>query len=136
MMWIADATSNVASTELGSTLLAVSGMQVLKKAKWFPLMQEGQKVLNRLISLIVAFAISAGISYTWNPTNHSLLITNLSFYTIGVALFHWISQFIYQETGYTVLQGLTALQKVASTVQPGAVVPAVAVENVGPAAIK
>lgn len=136
MLWFIDATSNVASTELGSTLLAVGGMQALKKAKWFPLLQEGQKVLNRFVSVIVALGISAGISYTWNPTNHSLLITNLSLSTIGVALFHWVSQYIYQETGYTVLQGLTALQKVAATVQPGPNKPAVAVENVGPAPIK
>jgi hypothetical protein len=123
-----DATSGVAAAHFGSTLLVVGGMQVLKNAKWFPLIKEDAVALNRTVSVIVAFLVQIGItvSYTPNPLNgtHNLLFVIPSGTVLLVGLFHWASQYIYQETGYQVLSGLLALKTLAAglanmTIQPG-----------------
>lgn len=115
-----DAATSLVGTQIGSTLLAVGGMQYLKNLEWFPLMKKGAKVLNRVVSLIVAGAIALGIHYVWSPGTdggHTLTITIPSLYTLAVGGFHWASQFIYQETGYTVLGGLQALQGIVGKLE-------------------
>lgn len=115
-----DPSVSVVGTQLSSTLLVVGSMQALKKAKWFPLVQEGQKVLNRAVSIGAAAFISAGIHYTWDPlaNNGTLVLTGLSIWAIAHALFHVAAQYIYQETGYTVLQSLQAIAKAAESPKP------------------
>lgn len=113
-MIIVDHTANLFGTELGSTLAIVGGMQALKKAKWFPLVQQGQAVLNRIFSIAAALCTTLAIGYTWNPANNgTLILTGISVAAIAHGLFHVLTQFLYQETGYTGLQGLQALQKIA-----------------------
>ncbi len=112
-MFVADALANPITTQAGSTLLVIGTLQWLKKAKWFPLLKEGQRYLTRAVSVIAALCVSVGIHYTWNPTDHSLLITGLSLYTIVDGAFHWGAQYIYQETGYTVFQALQAMMDIA-----------------------
>lgn len=41
-----------------------------------------------------------------------------SVYALLVGAFHWAAQFIYQETGYNILQALQALQALAKTITP------------------
>lgn len=114
-MIVIDHTANLFGTELGSTLAIVGGMQALKKAKWFPLVQQGQALLNRLFSIAAALCTTLAIGYTWNPANNgTLILTGISVASIAHGLFHVLTQFLYQETGYTGLQGLQALQKIAS----------------------
>ena len=114
-----DAATSLVGTQIGSTLLAVGGMQVLKKWKAFPLLQEGATKLNRFVSVLVAGLISLGIHITFTGSasagwSGTFVIPSL--YQIAVGLFHWASQFIYQETSYTALQGLQALATLAKTV--------------------
>lgn len=134
--------ASLVGTQFGSTLLAVGGMQWLKNSKWFPLIKEGQKIGNRIWSIIAAGAITLGIHYVWNPApdgSHILQITIPSASVMLVACFHWASQFIYQETGYTLLQGMSSLTTLARSIQtaPTATEPAhaaTAVVAVTPAA--
>lgn len=115
-----DAATSLAGTQIGATLLAVGGMQWLKKSSWFPLIKEGQKELNRLWSILVAGGISLGIHVTFTGSaaqGWSFAGTIPSVYTLLVGLFHWAVQYIYQETGYSVLQGLQSLSQLASTIQ-------------------
>lgn len=105
-----DATTSLFATHTGSTLLVVGAIQWLKNASWFPLIQKGAKVANRLASIVAAFLVQVGIHYTWNPQDHSLLLTGLSLSAITLALFHIASQYIYQETGYQMLSGIQAVQ--------------------------
>lgn len=111
-----DAQLGVAGSTLGSTLLAVGGLQVLKNWNKFPVIQKGARVANRAASIIVAFFIAVGIHLTFTGSAGSGWVFNGSIpplYTILVAMFHWASQYIFQETGYSALQGLQAMQVLA-----------------------
>lgn len=142
-----DASTSLVGTQIGATLLAVGGMQWLKKASWFPLLKEGQAKLNRLGSLLIAGGIALGIHITFTGSasaGWAFSGTIPSLWVILTGLFHWAAQFIYQETGYSVLTGLQALTTLASSIQTaasagvGALKPtsAVAVVEVAPSAIK
>lgn len=118
-----DATLGVAGSTLGSTLLAVGGLQTLKNWKKFPLIQEGAKAANRVASLAIAFGIAVGINVTFKGSagvGWAFTGSIPPVYTILVGLFHWGSQFIFQETGYSVLQGLQAMTNVAKFIQQSA----------------
>jgi len=109
-----DPATSAGTAHVGSTLIAVGAMQWLKKASWFPLLKDGQRVLNRTVSVFVALGIQAGISYTYTSTangGHSITLLLPSYYAMAVGLFHWASQYLYQETGYTFLTGLQAFQE-------------------------
>lgn len=122
--------TSLVGTQVGSTLLAVGGMQLLKKATWVPIMQEGRTVLNRFVSIVVAGGIALGIHFVWTAGvagDHTLTVTIPSIGVLATGAFHWASQFIYQETGYSVLQGLQSVSTLAKIVAtaPTAVAPAV-----------
>lgn len=110
---------SIAATQFGSTLLAVGGMQWLKNSKWFPLIKSGQTTINRIWSAAVAAGVVIGIHAVWSPAasdgSHTLTVLIPSFWTIVVGLFHWASQFIYQETGYQVMNGLQSIGSLVKT---------------------
>ena len=84
-----------------SSAMGVALLQWLKRASWFPWAQQaGTKTSNRVMAIIIALFGATGISYAWNPENHTLLLMNLSFWGVTNALWHWIQQFILQETVY------------------------------------
>lgn len=115
-----DASTSLASTQIGATLLAVGGIQVLKNWKKFPLIQKGERLANRLWSIGVAFFIALGIhvTFTGSASQGWLFAGSIpSIYQILVGLFHWAVQYVYQETGYSILQGLQALTQLATTIQ-------------------
>jgi MFS superfamily sulfate permease-like transporter len=112
--------ASLVGTQFGSTLLAVGGIQWLKNSSWFPLIKEGQKIGNRIWSIVAAGAITLGIHYVWNPApdgSHILTITIPTASVLFIAFFHWASQFIFQETGYTLLQGMQSLTTLARSIQ-------------------
>jgi hypothetical protein len=115
-----DASTSLSGTQIGATLLAVGGMQYLKNAKWFPLLKEGQKLINRLWSIAIAGFIAVGIHVTFTGSaaeGWSFVGSTPSLWAMIVGLFRWAVQFVYQETGYSVLQGLQALAQLAATIQ-------------------
>jgi hypothetical protein len=122
--------TSIFATHFGSTLAVIGGIQWLKNSRWFPFLQSGAKIANRWASIIAALAVSVGIHYTWNPQDHSLLLTGLSLSTIGIGLFHVATQFFYQETGYQVLQGVQSAQKILTFLQTNSQQPG-AMKNAG-----
>jgi len=129
--------SNLAVTQLSSALLVVGSMQWLKGAKWCPLVQEGKKFLNRTVSIAAAGAVHLGITFAWSasPTQmggHNLTVAIPSGAALLIGLFHWGCQFIYQETGYTVLQGITAVQKLLEAANGGSVLAKIAAATPAP----
>lgn len=111
-----DPISSTAGAHIGSTLIVVGTMQWLKNSKWFPLLTEGRKALNRIVSICAAGAIQLGISFQWSANGsggHTLLTNIPALSVIAIGLFHWACQFIYQETGYQVMSGLLALKAIA-----------------------
>jgi hypothetical protein len=114
-----DPSVSIVGTQLGSTLLVVGSLQWLKKAKWMPLVKEGSVVINRGISLAAALGVAIGIHYTWNPSdNGTLILTGVTLTNVLHGVFHVSAQFIYQETGYNVLQGLNAMQQFVAGTPP------------------
>lgn len=135
-----DASTSLVGTQVGSTLLAVGGMQYLKNAKWFKFLQPGQKSVNRIVSVLVAGGIAIGIHVTFTGSasqGWSGTFSIPSVWTMLVAAFHWASQYIYQETGYSILGGLQSLSSLAENLK--SVIPQAAFEahpEPGEAAVK
>lgn len=118
-----DPNTSIAATHATATLLTVGGIQWLKKIKALTFVQAGTKFVSRAISLVTAFLVSAGIHYTWVPNSdgtHDFGLSHVSFYVLVIGLFHVMGQFIYQETGYQVLQGIQAVQGILNFLQSAA----------------
>lgn len=88
-------------TNLTFAAIASFIIERLKNAAWFPFVQqEGTLIASRILAAITAFASASGIHYAWSSDHTTLTLTNLSLATIGVALWHWLGQFIVQEGWY------------------------------------
>lgn len=111
--------ANVAVTQLTSSALVVYLIQLLKSAKWFPLLQDGKKWANRIASIIGAALTALAINYawTWDPATRlfSFSITIPTLTVFLVALFHWAQQFAINELIYQV----TANKPAAPVAQKG-----------------
>lgn len=95
--------SNVVMTEFTASAVVVYVMQQLKSAKWFPLVEEGRAILNRLISIGTAAFVAVGISWSWtkNPQGtHDFLIQNIGMWAVIHGFWHWLNQYCLQETIY------------------------------------
>ena len=117
--------SNVLATQFTSSAVVVYLMQKLKNASWFPLVQQGRATLNRIVSIVAAFAVAVGVSWSWSldkaSGTHTLVISGLSIYAVGHGLWHWLNQYALQETIYQ-----TTSNKISLTTAPaGPTVPAV-----------
>ncbi|MGA8223466.1 MAG: hypothetical protein WB780_17595 [Candidatus Acidiferrales bacterium] len=109
-----------AGAQISSTLLAVSTMQWLKNSPWFPLLKKGQVAMNRLVSIIVAGGIAAGIHFTVVGSvtaGGTFTGTFPSLWVMAIGLEHWAAQYIYQETGYRALDGLQSLSGILAHLQ-------------------
>jgi hypothetical protein len=96
--------SNVVMTQFTSSAVVVYLMQKVKTAKWFPLVQQGRATVNRMVSIVAAFLVAVGVSWTWSldqsTGTHTLVITGLSVYALLHGAWHWLNQFALQETVY------------------------------------
>lgn len=118
-----DADTSLVATHIGSTIAVIGGIQWLKKIKSLTFIQAGSKVISRFVSIVAAFFVTVGIHYTWstNPDGtHTLILANINFMVIVIALFHVTEQFLYQETGYQALQGIQAVQGILNFLQSAA----------------
>ena len=100
--------ANVVMTEFTSGAVAVWAIEQLKKAKWFPLLQaEGQKIAKRFLSVVAAIGIHTSISYVWNPGEHpgwhTLVINIPPAMVVATELYHWLGQYVIQESYYQVV---------------------------------
>src|ERR1700758_2257301 len=97
--------SSIVLTQFTSSATAVWAIQQLKNAKWFPwLHAEGQIIAKRFLSIASAIAIHTSISYVWNPGTtagwHVLVVTIPPATQIAVEMFHWLGQYVIQESYY------------------------------------
>jgi hypothetical protein len=106
--------SNIVMTQFTSSALVVWGMQKLKNAKWFPVLQHGETKVSRLFSVVMAAFVAVGINYTWNPQTRGLLITLPTLMGALLGMWHWLNQFALQETIYQ-----ATVNKISITTQPG-----------------
>lgn len=84
-----------------ASAMGVALLQYLKKAQWFKWAQVvGTRTANRVISIVIALCGATGVGHVWDPHAHTLLLTNLSLLGIVTALWHWLQQFVLQETIY------------------------------------
>lgn len=115
--------SNVAMTQFTSSAVVVYLMQKVKTATWFPLVQSGKAMLNRAVSLVAAFLVAVGVSWSWSkdPSSgtHTLTIMNLSWWSVVYGGWHWLNQYALQETIYQ-----AAVNKPAVTTDAAGAVPA------------
>lgn len=105
--------SNIFVTQFTSSAVVVWLIQKLKNASWFPWLQHGQATISRLFSMVAAAAVAIGINYTWNPTTRGLLITIPTTYGLAVGAWHWLNQFVLNETLYQ-----ATINKVSITTRP------------------
>lgn len=97
--------SSIGLTHFTSAAIVVYFMNKLKAAKWFPILQKDRVLLNRAFSIVVAFFVSIGISYTWTATEggaHQLVLMIPSWGVLALGVWHWLNQYAMQETLYHV----------------------------------
>lgn len=97
--------ANIVMTQFTYSAVVVYGMQRLKAASWFPLLQAGQARASRTFSIIAAFFGHAGISYVWDPTVDAngmrhLAIAIPTLWGAALLIWHWLGQYAMQETLY------------------------------------
>lgn len=88
-------------TTFGSSIVAVWVIEQLKKASWFPVVQQqGTAFAARALSAIAAAASTVGIEWQWMPANHSLLITGITGSAVLLLAWHLLEHFALQEWVY------------------------------------
>jgi len=100
-----DSNTSLGLTHFTSAAIVVYLMNVLKNAKWFPLLQKDWTVACRLFSVAVAFFVSIGIHYQLSSTGgggHQLVLQIPSLATLALGFWHWLNQYAMQETVYQV----------------------------------
>jgi hypothetical protein len=100
--------ANIAITQITSGAVAVWAIQQLKNAPWFPLLRDkGQVLAKRILSIVTAIGIHTGISHVWNPGtvpgSHVLIINIPPATVVAVELYHWLGQYVIQESYYQLL---------------------------------
>ena len=82
--------------------LTVSGTAVwlIQKAKSIPWLVAHMQKFQRMWAIVASFLASAGIHYTWNSAEHTLVITGLTLTGVLTFLWHWLNQFVLQEMVY------------------------------------
>ena len=102
-----------------SAFLAIFAIQKLKKAKWFPWLQENKAWVSRTVSIGVAVLTGLGISHAWNPAEGTFIIGGLHWSLIGPKIWTCIGQFASQEAGYQGLQGIQCSQQILRYIESG-----------------
>lgn len=116
----ANPVSNIVITQFTSSAVVVWVMQKLKNASWFPILQHGSATISRVFSVLAAAVVAIGINYTYNPATRGLLITLPTTTGLILGIWHWLNQYVLQETVYQ-----ATVNKVSLTSTPtGAIEPA------------
>ncbi len=85
------------STQIAVAYLTSNLLKVLKYQKWFPLMAQEAKVLNRIFAGFVAFVAAIGVHWTFDMTTGTMIITGLTMAGIAHAIWAWFEQFALQQ---------------------------------------
>ena len=95
--------SELISSQLAFAYVTSSVMEFLKNLSWFPLLQKEAKVLNTLIAVVVAFIVAIGIHWTFDAAQGTLVISGLTWGSIGHGFISWVQQFAFQQGAYKML---------------------------------
>lgn len=95
------ASASPLGTQITISTLVVYLLEWLKTKKWAPFVQKNAATMNKITAGVVAFIAALGVSYTWDATNHQLVIANVptlaGFVTV---LWIWVKQWVMQELVY------------------------------------
>lgn len=123
--------SNPLVTQFTSAAIVTYLMQLVKNASWFPLVQRGRALLNRIVSIVAAAAVAIGISWSWtkDPQTglHTFVIANIGLWTFFHGFWHWLNQFALQETVYQATANKPGITTDATGSVPARVAPGGAV---------
>src|SRR5258707_134090 len=95
--FMVDASANVVVSLV--TVQAV-GIYLLRKAKaaaWIPFIQKNGGAINRAWAVLAAGIGAAGVHAAWNGVAHTLTISGLDPAGVATALWHWLSNFVFQQ---------------------------------------
>lgn len=85
---------------IGLGALAAYVIKFLQGSKYFPWISAEAHKITLAVQALLSLGTSLGISSSWDPAAHSLLISGLSLATIFHGLIGWLSQFAIQH-GFT-----------------------------------
>lgn len=95
------ASASPLATQITVSTLIVYLLEWLKTKKWAPFVQKNAATMNKITAGVVAFIAALGVTYTWDATNHQLIIANVptlaGFITV---CWTWIKQWVFQELIY------------------------------------
>lgn len=92
--------SNIVLTTAGSAIGMVYFIEQLKKAKWFPWLNEYTNDLNRLVGVLAAGAVSFGIHYEWDAATRVLAITVPTATQFAHLTWNWFVQWALQQYAF------------------------------------
>jgi len=85
--------SAVVPTQISAAMASGYILWMLQKSQGIPWVSQTTVKLNALIRLIVSGVSTIGISIAWEPTNHQLIIGNLTLAVVAHGLWHVFTQY-------------------------------------------
>jgi hypothetical protein len=122
-------TSPSIPTSLATAMVCGYILNALRRAQTIPWVSHETVVMSGVIRLIMSGAATLGISFSWSSTDHTLLISGLTFATIVSGLWHWGSQYACQHGFEQILQIKANLNPQDPNPQPDNVVKAKAMDG-------
>jgi hypothetical protein len=107
---------NLLFTQVTTAAALAYFLKLLQKWEQLPWITAHTAQVSGWVRAFLALIGTIGISYQWNSTAHSLLITGLSWGVILPGLWHWFGQFALQH-GWGQLFNIGTLSKVDAPVQ-------------------
>lgn len=114
--------SAIVPTQLSAAVACGYIMWLLQKAKSLPWVSQATTKLNIILRLIASGASTIGITVAWQPTDHQLIISNLTFGVVVIGLYHLAVQYATTH-GFEKLMNILPSTAVAQG-SPAEVVPA------------
>src|SRR5579863_3547844 len=118
-MNLMDMTDTAFGHQTGIAFASVYAIQLLKKSNLFPWLRADTDTVNRVVSVVVAFATAVGIKFAINgtfATGETITIQVPSLAVILDTLVHFATQFGMQETIYQVTKKSSAPKVVPEAV--------------------
>ena len=90
------------TTHLTLSVMVAYFIESLKKSSRIGWINQHTKGLNRVLSLVLAFATSVGITYSFDPTVGTLVIDGLTWAAITTTAWETLKQYVNQQLVYAV----------------------------------
>ena len=93
--------TQLALNMMGAAAVIPYLIEGVKKSSWFPWLTTETERLNRLLGIAVALAVTAGLTYTWEPTTRTLTMQIPTLWQAGQTFWHaavqWgLQQYVYK----------------------------------------